>query len=142
MTTPEIIAEIDAMTIIDSDDFDPLERLDILADELAQNADAHLACAALIQLLERHPHVEFGTPGEPVHTLEKHPGHYEALLMQSLNRHPTFMTVWMLNRMINGTDGRAKEALIRALRAAATHPKADEQAKASAEEFLAHQAGR
>ena len=142
MTTPEIIAEIDAMTIIDSGDFDPLERLDILADELAKNTDAHLACASLIRLLERHPHVEFGTPGEPVHTLEKHPRYYEALLMQSLNRQPTLMTVWMLNRMVNGVDGRAKETLIHALRAAATHPKADSQAKALADEFLMHQVGK
>ena len=129
------------MTILDSEDFEPLERLDILADELAQNPDAHAACASLIQLLERHPHVEFGLPGEPVHTLEKHPGHYEELLMQSLGRQPTLMTVWMLNRLINGADGTAKEALVGTLRAAAMHKKADAQAKASAQEFLAHQTG-
>ena len=127
------------MSIVDSEDFEPLERLDELADALAQNPDAYLACSSLIYLLERHPYVEFGTPGEPVHTLEKHPGHYEELLMQSLSRQPTLMTVWMLNRLINGAFGLAKEPLIATLGAVVEHPKAEEPIKALAEEFLLYQ---
>lgn len=44
-------------------------------------------------------------PGEIVHTLETYykKGLKQELLM-SLERKPTFYTVWMLNRILNGTS--------------------------------------
>jgi hypothetical protein len=139
MTTDKVIKELNQMTIVDSEDYDNLERIDELIDFLKENKDGHLACEAMISLLERHPHVEFGTPGQPIHALESYSGHYEELLMASLDRQPTFMTIWMLNRIINEEKGLTKNSLIEKLKSCISHPLADEQASESAKEFYTYQ---
>jgi hypothetical protein len=139
MTTKDIIEELNQMTIIDSEDYEPLERIDELTDFLEQNEDGHLACDAMINLLERHPHIEFGTPGQPIHLLESYSGHYEELLMASLDRQPTFMTIWMLNRIINAEEGLSRDKLVDKMKSYMTHPLADEEAKDSAKKFYIYQ---
>ena len=140
MTTQEIISEIDQLTIDDSDDFDALDRVDELTAKLIMNNDGYLAAAHLIHLLERHPEIEFGTPGEPVHTLERFQGHYEDLLYESLARRPTEVTVWMLNRIINGEHDAVKKIdLLKRLKNCSTHPRANDVAKQAALDFLKYQ---
>ena len=59
----------------------------------------------LLRLMERHPLTDFGSPGPIVHFVERfYKKGYEAELLLSLKRMPTLHTVWMLNRLINGTD--------------------------------------
>jgi hypothetical protein len=139
MTTEEIIDEINNMTVDSSEDYDNLERIDELTDLLNKQKDGHLACYAMINLLERHPHVEFGTPGQPVHTIESYSGHYEDLLMESLDRQPTFITIWMLNRIINAAEGSEKGKLIDKMKSFMTHPSAGEEAKDAAKDFYMFQ---
>ena len=139
MNTQEVINELNSMAI-DPDDFDAVEKINKLMDELEKNSDASLACEAMINLLEKHPEFEFGTPGEPVHSIEEHSGHYEELLYQSLERKPTDMTVWMLNRIINAEkDEEAKKDQLKIMRKCAKHPQADKMAKDSAMEYLKYQ---
>jgi hypothetical protein len=71
MTTLEIIQAIEKIEIVSSDDDESIEKIYVLTDKLRVNHDGYLACQSLISLLERHPDIEFGTPGEPVHTLVK-----------------------------------------------------------------------
>ncbi len=52
-------------------------------------------------MVEKYPHADFGSPGPLVHTLERYAGKYELYLYESLQRRPTSLTVWMLNRIIN-----------------------------------------
>ena len=78
---------------------------------LQHNHDGQLACEALLRVLERHPYLEFGTPGQVVHTLEGYRGQYEALLLASLDRRPTVMTTWLLNRLLNAATGAAPRCL-------------------------------
>jgi len=140
MTTQEIIIEINRMNVESSDDFGSLERIDELTDLLKINSDGYLACEYLISLLERYSNVEFGTPGEPVHTLEKFRGHYEFFLYQSLERRPTQMTVWMLNRIINAeTNAEQKNELLDRLKNCLNHPLANEMTKESTLTFLKYQ---
>ena len=55
--------------------------------------------------MERHPLTDFGSPGPIVHFVERfYKKGYEEELLLSLKRMPTLHTVWMLNRIINGTD--------------------------------------
>ena len=55
--------------------------------------------------MERHPLTDFGRPGPIVHFVERfYKKGYEEELLLSLKRMPTLHTVWMLNRLINGTD--------------------------------------
>ena len=59
----------------------------------------------LLRLMERHPLTDFGSPGPIVHFVERfYQKGYEEELLLSLKRMPTLHTVWMLNRLINGTD--------------------------------------
>jgi hypothetical protein len=92
-----------------------------------------------IKLLERHPHIEFGTPGQLIHLLESYSGHYEEILMESLDRQPTFMTIWMLNRIINAEDSSTRDILLDKMKSVMTHPLADQEAKDLAKEFYNYQ---
>lgn len=140
MTTQEIIIKINEISVGSSDDFDSLEQIRELTGLLRMNNDGYLACEHLIYLLERHPDVEFGTPGEPVHTLEKFPGYYEAFLYQSLERQPTEMTVWMLNRIINAeTDIEKENELLNKLKNCLNHPLASDLTKETTLDFLKRQ---
>jgi hypothetical protein len=136
MLTTEIIKEIEEIKIIDSEDFDNLDRIEELTNQLRTNEDGYLACKSLILLMERHPQVEFGIPGEPIHTIEKFVGHYEDFLYESLERKPTMMTVWMLNRIINSKSGTDKKLLLTLMDKCSKHINADELAKDHAKEFM------
>ncbi|MGI4832703.1 MAG: hypothetical protein ACRYFK_04500 [Janthinobacterium lividum] len=135
MTTAELISEFDSLTITNSEDYAQLDYLTALTTRLLQNHDGQLACGALLGVLARHPQVDFGTPGPLVHTLESYRGHYEPLLLASLDSRPTFTTVWLLNRLLNAARGAARRELLGQLRRLQTHPLADAQATAAAESF-------
>ena len=122
------------MTVDNSEDYEKFDRINTLVDQLRQNNDGHLACDALIDLLERHPSVEFGTPGEPIHTIESYDGQYEDLLSKSLDRRPTYMTIWMLNRIINASPDN-KDDLIEKMKTYINHPLADNEARTAAQGF-------
>jgi len=141
MTTNEIIEHFKNLRIQDSDDYDNLEKIDGLTESLRHNPDGHLACREMINLLERHPEIEFGSPGEPIHTLEFFKGHYEDFLLDSLNRKPTQMTVWMYNRMINIQRGNERKKMIEQLKSYINHPLADPEAVQSAKNFYKFQTG-
>ena len=139
MTTTNIINELNRLTIDSSEDYARLDRLDELMAHLSENHDGQLACEAMLNVLERHPQVEFGAPGQLVHTLESYRGQYEGLLLASLDRQPTAMTVWLLNRMINAATGPEKNQLVAHLHRLRTHPRADAQAQDTAEAFYRFQ---
>lgn len=139
MTTNEIIEKLKSLKIDSSEDHESLELIDELTTFLRQNSDGHLACQEMISLLERHPEIEFGLPGEPVHTLENFAGFYEEFLMKSLDKHPTQMTIWMLNRMINVHTGKEQKNLIQKLKACMNHPLAGQVAIEMAKDFHKYQ---
>jgi hypothetical protein len=73
-----------------------------------------------------------------VHFVEKFYGRgYEPEFLASITRRPTTHTVWLLNRIINGTRQAAgRERLIDILRQTENHSAADAQAKRLATHFL------
>lgn len=139
MTTSEIIDELNHLTIDSSEDYVQLDRLDELTALLVQNPDGYLAGEAMLNVLERHPQVEFGAPGQLVHAIESYRGHYEALLLTSLDRQPTATTLWLLNRIINAATGDEKSQLLARLHRLRTHPRADALAQAEAAAFYRFQ---
>jgi hypothetical protein len=94
--------------------------------------------SVILKFMEDHPVFDFGAPGPLAHFVETFYGQgYEAELLASIARKPTSHTVWLLNRVINGTKQTAdRERLINALRQAESHPASDPQAKHQAEHFL------
>jgi hypothetical protein len=79
----------------------------------------------ILRFMEEHPDLEYGMPGPLVHFIEEFSlKGYEERLIESVGRRPTILTVWMLNRVLNGTKEPAKrQALVRAMRQAASNPK-------------------
>lgn len=81
----------------------------------------------ILRFMEGHPEVDYGIPGPLVHFVEEFfERGYEEKLIESIQRKPTAATVWMLNRVINGTqDETAREQLYATMKEAAAHPEAD-----------------
>jgi hypothetical protein len=122
------------------DEYAGLDKLRGLTDELMAQPQPERAIPALFAVMERMPITEMGTPGPLVHTLEQMRGHYEHELAQSVKRQPANLSVWMVNRILNGTrDSRQRQIYLDLLRVAAEHPKAPDSVRHEAEHFIQHQ---
>ena len=87
----------------DNEDFETV-MMDCM-EEIEENYNQLDSVQPLLRLMERHPLTDFGSPGPIVHFVERfYQKGYEEELLPSLKRMPTLHTVWMLNRLINGTD--------------------------------------
>jgi len=93
----------------------------------------------ILRFIEDHLAIDFGTPGALVHQVEKfYQQGYEELLLESIYRKPTALTLWMINRIVNGTkDPEMRRRLVAAMEAAGENPLADPNAKQMAGRFLA-----
>ena len=115
----EIKKEIE---IIDTIDDSNISELDALCEDIIElnneGWDTAILMDPLLRILEKNSDFDFGMPGQIVHTLEKHyKKGLEEELFKSLNRKPTFYTLWMLNRIINGTsDTKEKESYMEMLK--------------------------
>jgi hypothetical protein len=112
--------------------------LDALVHELwAADEGPAEALVPLFQVLERFPKDESaGVLWGVLHGIESYPN-YEAQLVQSLQRHPTDLTVTMVRRMANsGYTSIAGHPLDSLYRAVLSHPKASDEAKESAQDYL------
>lgn len=117
------IAEIKKeIEIIDTVDDSNINDLDLLCEDIIElnneGWDTAILMDPLLRILEKNSDFDFGMPGQIVHTLEKHyKKGLEEELFKSLNRKPTFYTLWMLNRIINGTsDTKEKESYMEMLK--------------------------
>ena len=117
------IAEIKKeIEIIDTVDDSNINDLDLLCEDIIElnneGWDTAILMDPLFRILEKNSDFDFGMPGQIVHTLEKHyKKGLEEELFKSLNRKPTFYTLWMLNRIINGTsDAKEKECYMEMLK--------------------------
>ena len=115
----EIKKEIE---IIDTIDDSNISDLDALCEDIIElnneGWDTAILMDPLLRILEKNSDFDFGMPGQIVHTLEKHyKKGLEEELFKSLNRKPTFYTLWMFNRIINGTsDAKEKECYMEMLK--------------------------
>ncbi|HEY3448188.1 MAG TPA: hypothetical protein VGK67_17665 [Myxococcales bacterium] len=96
------------------------------------------AMPTILEFMEAHPDLDFGCPGALTHFVETffRKG-YEEQLIASIRRRPTAQTVWMLNRVINGTKAaRTRADLLKAMRKAESSTSASAAARAQAAHFL------
>ena len=109
-----------------------------MVDEWSGSADGLDAVEPILRFMELHPFLEFGMPGPLVHFVERYYGcGYEPKLLDSIGRKPTGHTVWMLNRVINGTkEPRTRHRSIEILKGARDNPAADESTRSLAIRFL------
>ncbi len=96
----------------------------------------------IFQFFERYPDADLGMPGPLVHYLENQFPAYIDQLIMSLQRHPTYHTVWMLNRLLNcGEEVPRLDELEIMLRRAANHPQADDLCRETASSFISLREG-
>jgi hypothetical protein len=116
---------------------DYLEQLEELCDEIESLPDGKKAMNPLFALLEKYPNVDFGAPGPVVHLLETYyKKGYEEALLASLARRPVPLTVWMLNRLINGSSGKAKASYLEVMQRLASNKDMPASIRRDAKEFL------
>ncbi len=85
-------------------------------EEIEGRSDAFESVEPILKLMENNADFNFGKPGPLVHFVEKYyKNGYEEKLVESLQRHPTKHTLWMLNRIINGSENDAKEHYLNVL---------------------------
>jgi hypothetical protein len=125
-----------------TDGADNVYRLNEVLAGFAELPGCERVAPALLDLLERHPQADFGTPGPLVHALENQP-RYPALLAASLDRQPTELTAWMANRLLNSRLPRDDRGVwLKRLTDVTSHPKAAPGVRDSAIRFLDFQASR
>lgn len=89
-------------------------------------------------LMERLCDSELGNPGPLVHTMERFEGMYEEHLEASIKRKPTLLSIWMANRILNGST-QEKEKWMGLLELASIHENATESARDQAFRFIKFQ---
>lgn len=140
MTTDEIIQALQAFQPAERSDDDNVSYFYDLMEALKQNADKEKAIEPIFRLIEKYPHIDYGSPGPLVHTLESFHEYYHDALIASLDRRPTPLTVWMLNRLTNADqDYLEHKMLTEKMHALLQHPELDELTKGAIEDFTEFQ---
>lgn len=139
----EIATEFDALSATDFDlwneDANGPEKLDQLTEELHGLDLPESAANLMLRFMERLDGSDLGSPGPLVHTLEKLPG-YEGQLFESVERRPTPLSLWMINRILNATpELQKREKLMALLQQAVSHVLASEETRREAEDFMKYQ---
>ena len=133
-------------TLLDTIGFEDGEA-DVLAMDEAVLAIDRLpeprqAVPLLFDWFEAHAGQDVGSPGAFVHFIEEKLDFFP-LLLASLARKPTGITVWMVNRIANAaTSAPEVQPWIDVLQAALVHPLADEECRDDAQHFLQRQLQR
>ncbi len=91
----------------------------------------------MFHTMERLDGVDLGTPGPLVHTLESWRGGYEEMLVQSVRRKPTPLSVWMVNRILNAHSPNARHGWNSSEASPTTAASAE--TKAEANRFITYQ---
>ncbi len=136
MMTEQLLKELESLLGTDDFEYDSEEIMEKLEDEGA-GMDA---VEALLAMMERHPADDFGMPGAVVHFIERSYPDYVPMLAASVERAPALQTVWMLNRIINGSD--EKEKYLAILKNVSENASAEAAVRKLAADFLEFQAGR
>jgi hypothetical protein len=141
-TIDDIVADLDRLAAADFDDDNPAgdgwARLSGLCGEALAAAGGAACAPAMFRVMERLDESDLGMPGPLVPTLESWRGRYEPLLAESVDRKPSPLTVWMVNRLLN-SDPMHPDLWLALLRRAAGHPGASPQTRADARSFLRYQ---
>ncbi len=134
MNASEIRRSLDAI----KDDPEFGARCEGLVDDWIAAGFGVEAVDPILRFMETHPEIDYGMPGALVHFVERaYLRGYAQLLLDSLARRPTPHTVWMLNRVINGTEDAALRGRYeRAMERAAVHPLADSDTVEEVRGFL------
>lgn len=109
-------------------------------DRLEKLPNQRDAIPAIFGFVEDNADKELGSPGPLVHFIESEDD-YHLGLKSSIDRKPTVLTVWMVNRIINGSSKKERQIWLGKLQDVCNNASSDDNAKAFAKEFIEHQNG-
>lgn len=113
--------------------YDFIERIE----KLPNKRDA---IPAIFRFMEESHDKELGSPGPLVHFLEEKNDYHKAL-KESLKRKPTVLTLWMVNRIINGVPEAEKSEWLSILETVSSNESTDDITKDEAKKYLEYQRG-
>lgn len=126
-----VIKEIESA--VGTDDFEFIMEENIM--KLEADGVGIEAVTPLLELMERHPMDDFGMPGAIVDFVERfYKNGYEELLIESVKKRPTIHTVWMLNRVMNGSEN--KNDYLEIMKEVTERSDVEEAIKSSASKFM------
>lgn len=137
MTTDEVIQALSSFVPTERTDDDNVTYFYELMEHLKHNSDKERAIEPIFRLIEKFPHIDYGSPGPLAHTLESFHDIYRDHLLGSLDRKPTPLTVWMLNRLANADQNYLEhKALTEKMHSLLHHPDLDEETRGAIEDFV------
>ena len=76
-----------------------------IIDAMLEYPDPFQFVKPILEIISENPSVDFGSPGEFVHFVEKfYKKGYEEALIESVKKNPTFHNIWMIHRCYNDTS--------------------------------------
>lgn len=133
----KILDEIEQL--VGTDDFE--YEAEMKMEQLEEMGVGIEAVTPILQIMERHQLDDFGAPGPLVQFAERfYKNGYEERLIESLKRRPAVHTVWMLNRIINGSD--KKDEYIALLKEITERTDIEEEIRRSAREFVGYHSNK
>ena len=140
MNLEQIVSELRLFEPKDFLDYVP-QKLDQLIDALMESPNPELGIPELFALMERLPDSDLGSPGPIVHALERM--NYADELEATIQRNPTPLTIWMVNRILNSElSAERRQHLLDLLVSVETHPQANEAARAEERDFIEFQSSQ
>lgn len=111
-----------------------------IVDKMEEDNIGFEAVNSILSLMEKNPLVEFGTPGPLTHFIEKfhnkEQNNYGNLLENSVKETPTVHTVWLLNRLLNGSDPKKSNELLSILNSISTNKEIHQEIRNVANNFI------
>ena len=137
MTISEILDEISQISF-EYDEADNGQMYEI-CDHIEKLENPREILPHLFSWFEKFSEYDVGSPGPFVHFIEERNDYHEFLL-ESILRKPTIITLWMVNRLVNGAknDGD-REKWLQVLKDCCANHLADEDIRQSATEYLTYQ---
>lgn len=137
-----LLAEIETLVDDDGFEYEADRRMEKIA---ALGAGPELT-PRLLAMMERHPLSDFGCPGPLVHFMERAYGmgeeakaEHNCQVAGSVRRRPACHTLWMLNRILNVSQGEQREEYLSILRSVAEDEQWEQPVRDQAREFLEYQ---
>jgi len=112
-----------------------------LIDDFPGELDVSGGFEPIFSFMETYPSGDFGTPGPLVHLIENYYPKYVTELIRSLGRAPTYLTLWMANRILNDDIERVvRDGLTEVLTSVSESSIHDPDLRKQAKDFLSRQA--
>ncbi|MCE9552500.1 MAG: hypothetical protein K8T91_03860 [Planctomycetes bacterium] len=139
-TADKMIAALDAFEAGSNDDH-ALSKLYAITEAFETLPDKARVVPSMLSVIERCGEADLGSPGPLVHCIESLDYElYLSRLIDSVRRKPSYLNVWMVNRILNAhVRGEHREQLLELLRSVTANPAASASVIKETQGFLQNQ---